>query len=143
MRQQLVVDASVAIKWFKRLQETQAEEATSIFRAHGDGIITITVPEIFFYEIPNVLIKRYKFPSEEVKDFDSALYGLSVVMVGLTKPLLELAIQITNRFDLSFYDAMYFAVAQSLDIDCVTADEKAYQSIRTSLPFVKLLSDYR
>ena len=54
----LVLDASVAAKWFlPRSGEPLAEEALALLRRYADGEIELTVPDLFWAEFGNILWK--------------------------------------------------------------------------------------
>ena len=69
--QALVIDASVALKWF--VEEEQTNKAQEVLDYVTDKAIPI-VPSLFFYEISNVL--RYK-PEFGIKDIKEVLIILA------------------------------------------------------------------
>gem|GEM_PF-3416140 len=64
--------------------------------------------------------------------------GLTVHRLDMTLALEALGIAMEH--DVTFYDAGFIALAQSVRCNLITADRKLHQKLRT-LPFVRFLGD--
>ena len=51
----VVLDASVAVKWFR--SEPGSDDARELLRRHGSGDVVITVPSLFVYEFAGVAFR--------------------------------------------------------------------------------------
>ena len=127
---QLVVDASVAAKWF--LAEEHSDRASQL-RSSGDQLIA---PDLLHIELANVINqwRRRSIISEPVA---SALAGgLSTLNIELAAslPLLPEAFRLAATYDRSIYDSLYIALALRERCQFVTADERLYNSIAGALP---------
>lgn len=124
---EIVVDASVVIKWFA--PEEYSTEARSLRDAFVDGDVTLVVPAHLPFEVANGL--RY---SEYIFDDEVRLSMESLAEYGLTTlpfERIDRIIDISVSEDVSVYDAAYVALAAQRDCLCSTADERLLTSIET------------
>ena len=114
----LVIDASVAIKWV--IEEHGTPEATSL-RRHR-----LFAPELLVAECANVLWKktrRRELTPDEARLAARLLQRADVELAPM-RALLEPATELAIAMDHPAYDCAYFALAESLSCDLVTADRK-------------------
>lgn len=133
----IVLDASVIIKWILD-DESQSRSALIYRDQHFEGTNRITVPELLFYEIANVLaVKTALSEGEALEEFnlilESELEGYSLGAKEFSQ-----AISLSKRFKISIYDSSYVALADSLSCEFITADSRLAAKVR-SLGYVKLL----
>lgn len=134
----LVPDSSVVIKWFS--QEEGTEIALKIRKNFLEGKINIVVPDIQIYEIANALRYNRVFQERDVKGAIKSLIDLGLNIFVPTKDVIEKAVEVSFKYNVSFYDAYFVALARTLNFLFVTADEKLYDKLST-LEFVKLLKN--
>jgi predicted nucleic acid-binding protein len=124
----LVVDASVAVKWF--LPEAQSGAARALLGAAHE----LMAPELIYAEIGSALLKRVR--RGEIGE--SAVIEIFTMAGGLgmdihpIEPLLEPALRISAAHRRSFYDSLYLALALGQDARLVTADRPFHDAIRIS-----------
>jgi predicted nucleic acid-binding protein len=123
----VVVDASVAVKWF--VPENHSAEALRFlnarFRRH--------VPVLLHSEFGQTIWKKvYQRKEIEAADGRSILRGLIVMAleVHAVTPLLEPAFDIALSTGRTVYDSIYLALATALDCKVVTADQKFYNALK-------------
>ena len=133
----LVLDASVAAKWFlPGSREPLKEEALSLLRRHAEGEIELIVPDLFWAEFGNILWKAVRTRRLVQKSASEALmdmlrYGLPTVNAReLTDDALAIALA-TGR---TVYDAIYVALAVRKKCQFVTADERLVNTLATHWP---------
>ena len=133
----LVLDASVAAKWFlPRAEEPLAEEALALLRQYAGGEIELTVPDLFWAELGNILWKAVRTRRIPEKAATQALrdmlrYGLPTIGgILLAEDALTIALS-TGR---TVYDAMYLALAVQRESIFVTADERLVNALATHWP---------
>ena len=133
----LVLDASVAAKWFlPRAGEPLAEEALALLRRYADGEVELIVPDLFWAEFGNILWKAVRAGRTSEKAATQALadmlrYELPTVSGrGLAEDALAIALS-TGR---SVYDATCLALAVQRDSTFVTADERLVNTLATHWP---------
>jgi predicted nucleic acid-binding protein len=114
----LVIDASVAIKWV--IEEHGTREAVSL-RRHR-----LFAPELLVAECANVLWKktrRHQLTPEEARLAARLLQHADVELAPM-RALLEPATELAIALDHPAYDCVYLALAENLSCDLVTADAK-------------------
>jgi len=122
----LVVDASVAVKWF--VPEVHAAEA----RQWRNGPDELHTPAFFFdLEIANILWK--KVLRAEITRADADLILGQLPALPLTRhpepPLLTSAFDLADRTQRTVYDCIYLALAIQLGGRMLTADQKLCNSL--------------
>ncbi len=136
----MVLDASVILKWF--MEERGSEKANILKEDHVAGKFSITVPDILIYEVGNALRYEPEFSFKEVNSSIGQLYELNLNIIAPLPDIANLTTEIAYQKEITFYDASYVALAQELDFQYVTADEKLYNKLR-ELPFTTLLADIK
>jgi predicted nucleic acid-binding protein len=130
----VVVDASVAAKWF--LPEQDAPAALRLL----DGRFRLVAPDLIRAEIGNLVWKlhaRGTLAAQEASDMIEHFLSLPLEIhdsTYLLAPALEIAIA-TRR---TVYDSLYLALAVELDGTVVTADERWTNALEHS-PFVRFI----
>jgi predicted nucleic acid-binding protein len=116
----LVVDASVAVKWF--LSEDYTEAARELL---GGGF-DLAAPDLLRAEVGNVMWKRWRKGEMSAEVANEALRDLErlPLRIETSEPLVATAWVVSERFDRSFYDGLYVALAVQTDCALVTADRK-------------------
>lgn len=132
----LVIDASVAAKWF--VDEPGSEAARSILLDVRDGPSWFSVPELFFVEMLGVL-SRMAESEEQLKQLLTILEDLGFARLALGHETLRRAAELAYSWGLSAYDAVYAATADLLDGQWLTADARAHEKI-ASLGISRLLN---
>lgn len=127
----VIVDTSVALKWF--LPEEGSEAARDLVQRESVGS-----PDLLFYEFSNVLSCQRGLSLEEVQRLLDLLYQLDLQVFLLPQKGFRRAVEISRKFGLSVYDASFVALAESMEIDFITADRKLARRVRP-LSFVREL----
>ena len=118
----LIVDASVVLAI--SLQEPTSKRAESILRERRLAGGALLAPAFLWLEVVNVLVRRYRQPSEVVLESIFDLETLGLESVELDRLQLLLTIDVVARHGLSAYDAAYLALAESADAQLLTADRR-------------------
>ncbi len=135
----IVLDASVAVKWFHEEKDTDRAEKLQEQIARGE--VRALVPPLLFYEVANVLTVKSGSDIEQVINAHQVLENLPFQVVEVIHTVLEEAIRIAYQNRISVYDAIYVALAILSGATLVTADEKLSKIIGS--PTVDLLSQYK
>lgn len=138
-----VIDASVGIKLF--LDEPLSERADALF-AHltDDPPARFYVPDLFFIECANILWKYaryYGYSPDRAREDVADLRSLGIHAVP-TRELVEAALAIALDRGITAYDASYVALAQSLSLPLVTADEPLVRHLADTGCDVRWLGDW-
>jgi len=135
----VVVDASVAVKWY--VPERGSDHASGLL-ARG---LRLLAPDLLLTEFGNTLWKktrRGELSPREAQHVVTAFASAPPIVLRPSVPLLTAAFEIATRFGRSVYDALYLALAVAEDCFLVTADDRLVDSLhRTTLrPYVRRLS---
>ena len=124
----VVVDASVAVKWY--LEEDHAAPARRLL----DGTYELIVPDLFFMEIGNVLWKRWRRGELDDDVIAETLAALDRVPCETrsARPLLSGAMALATSLRLTVYDSLYLALAIDTGARLVTADRRFRASVAAS-----------
>jgi predicted nucleic acid-binding protein len=135
----LVPDASVLLKWaLKGPEENDRVAATKLFDRWMEGYYEIVLPSLWAYEVGNVLGLRNPSRAEELMDI---FIGYSFHEVELSSTVCRTSYSLTMKYRVSFYDAIYHAVALLYKGLLITADE-AYHRQAAGIGHVRLLRDF-
>lgn len=137
----LVLDSSVIIKWFRKEGEENREKALKIRDKFLAGELKIVVPDLFYYEITNVLKTKSRASLSSIARVIELLFIYPLITVHPSTEFLQEANRIAFQFKLTVYDALYLAVAKHLDCPLITADQKLMAKTAKSAR-IKLLKDY-
>ena len=127
----IVVDASVAIKWFIR-DEPLVAEAEQVLGEIERNPAPYAVPELFMNELLAVLCRLPASRPSQVQEALKLVEALGVTRVGNGHELLALAADFAGQWSLSGYDAVYVALAALSDGVWLTADDRAARRISKS-----------
>jgi predicted nucleic acid-binding protein len=137
----LVVDASVAIKWF--LPEVLSQAAQELL----NGGAALFAPDFLLVECGNIVWKKVRLGQLARPDGDDLLDALRSGLVELvpTTPLIAPALQLAHAIDHPLYDRLYLAAAQAVDATVLTADRRFFERVaRAKLPTdIARLADWR
>ena len=138
----LVLDASVAVKWFLLSEEPWKIQALGLLDRYRAEEFEVVVPDLFWAEFGNVLLKatrQGRCTATEAEESLGRMKALGIPTVP-SAALLERAFIIANQYGRSFYDSLYVALAVSLEATLITADERLANAVAAYLP-VKWLGE--
>lgn len=133
----LVLDASVAVKWFN--VEPFRDKALLIRDKYVRGEVDLIAPCLLFFEVANALRYNPRFGIEEVKSALAALEDLGITIHDLRGELKFFAVEAAYRYGITFFDSSYVALAMMENAVLYTADKEVVA--KTMLPNVKHLAE--
>lgn len=109
----LVVDASVAAKWY--LPEDLSEEAARFLEAGNRGEARLLAPSLLLSELGNVLWHRYRRGEVSIDCLREAWTAFEAVPLSFVElgPLMPAALEIAVACGCTVYDALYVALAEA------------------------------
>lgn len=129
-RLRFVVDASVGIKLF--VDEPLSDLTHALFiKLTEDPPVELYVPDLFYIECTNILLKYMRRFGRSLKDSQADLADLNLLALKSTPTadLMEDALILANDRNLTAYDACYAVLAQRLEIPLITADEPMAKAV--------------
>lgn len=136
----LVVDASVAIKWFFRLRadERNIDAALQLLRGVVDDRVKLIQPPHFIAEMAAVLAREMPDTAEASLN---SLLDIEMRLVG-GEDIYRTAVALSVRLQHHLFDTLYQAVAlESVDGVLVTADERYFRKA-SGFGRIALLADF-
>ncbi len=135
----VVPDASVILKWVDRIPgEKDRERADALLDAWLDGRLEIVVPRLWAFEVANALGREDPSGAGPIME---ELLGYRFEEMEPTPELCRTAFRLMKDYRVTFYDAVYHAVALLRKGVFVTADE-AYRRKAGTRGGVILLRDF-
>lgn len=135
----LVVDASVAIKWFFADDEKEAETAvaSAILKGFGDSALQLIQPPHWAAEIIAVVARKRPEKAAAVID----LLALIEAPVDVDSGVYRLAADLAIEFNHHLFDTLYHALALERRAELVTADAHYFRKAEPK-GSIRLLADY-
>ena len=137
----IVLDASVVIKWFKDEDEKYVDSALSMQDRKWSGDIEIIVPDLLFLEVLNTFLTKKGFTGEDITAIKESLVKMNMEVIYPGSKLLGETINIAVKNSLTFYDALYIAVADASKAVLYTEDIEIL-SCSKDYGFIKHIKDY-
>ena len=135
----LILDASVAVKWFT--MEPLRDKALIIRDRYVNGELDLEAPSLLYYEVANALRYNPRFGIEEVRSAVRALEDLAITIYDFKGELASKAVELAYRFGITVYDAAYVALAAIRNATLYTADKEVV--VKVSSENVKHLSEVK
>ena len=125
---ELVLDASVVLKWFRAEGERHSEAAKELRERFEGGELRVAAPPLLLLEILNVAARRWGWSKKELDVLATSLLDLGFEQI---EPELDRVAEWAGQ-GLTAYDAAYVAVAEEAGLTLVT-DDAAICSIAGSI----------
>lgn len=131
---ELVVDTSVAFKWFAP-DEPGAAKAAALLDAHLAGEVELIAPASLPLELANAL--RWSGTLAESVLELVAGFGLAhIELAEMTPARLARATALAYEHRLAVYDAVFLALAEERECPLATADRKAHARAHAGVEIV-------
>jgi len=133
----VVVDASVAVKWFlPENGEAFADYALALLDKYDKNEVRFVVPDLFFVEIANAIWKAVRVGRVPGEFGEQALVLLTQREFPTvpSMKLLDKAFQIATAHGRTVYDSLYVALAVQTNSQLITADERLANSLAARFP---------
>jgi len=124
----VVVDASVAIKWF--VPEIHAIDAIRLLNTN----LNLFVPDLIFAEFGNILWKKCRLKELTIDTASAILDDFKKLPFKNfeSEPLLDAAWKIATEYQCTFYESLYLALAQTEGCLLATADRALCNTLRAT-----------
>lgn len=127
-REEAVLDASIAVKWFSEEEGTAG--ALEVRKSHIDGERILVAPDLILYEVANALRFKPGFDRDKVARAVEDLIDLQLDLIEPAKEILRMSSELAYRYGVTVYDSCYLAVGELTGIDVFTADKQLYERAR-------------
>lgn len=133
----VVVDASVAVKWFlPENGEAVADQALALLDKYDKQEVRFVVPDLFYVETASAIWKAVRVGRVPRAFGDQALVLLTQRKFPTVPSLklLDKAFQIAADYGRTVYDCLYVALAVQTNTQLITADERLANSLAARFP---------
>lgn len=117
---EVVLDASVVLRWFLDEDEVGGEEARLVRTQYEGGGLLVVVPSLMFLEVINIAGRRWSWPEPQLSELAGALGQLGF---DVAEPELRSVAAWTAR-GLTAYDSTYVALAEDQGVQLLTDDRQ-------------------
>jgi len=139
---ELVLDASVVLKWYLPDEEC-GQEALSILEQHVAGDVALLAPTILPYEVLNALLVAERMDRIAKDVTEEAFHAFLELEINFQNSFRDYpdVLSVARSFQRSAYDASYLSLARAKNIDFVTGDKRVYNSVKDKLKWVKWIGE--
>ncbi len=127
-RELVVIDSSVAVKWFS--EEELTREALSIMGHHVKGDATLLTTPLLACELANALRHKPDYDQNKLREAMTHYYNLHIEEAPIDFRLLSRAGEIAFKGGVTIYDAIPAALAEIRETSWITADETQYSRLK-------------
>jgi len=111
--------------------EKDFEKALRIRDLHSAGEITLSSPMLVIYELGNTLAKHPSFTVDDSEKAFRSFLDLSLKLRSFAEhKLLRRSFEVSRELRITFYDALYVALAKECQATLVTADKELHDKIK-------------
>ncbi|MGI0480369.1 type II toxin-antitoxin system VapC family toxin [Geminocystis sp. CENA526] len=139
----IVVDSSVAIKWF--ISQNYSFEANQILETYKTNKLSLIAPDLIYAEMGNIIWKIQRFQGLNQEDAENILNVFQKIPLQIISgnQLLQDAYKFAIKYQRSIYDSLYVVLSVRENCRFISADEKLYNAIHQHIPNIKLLKDWK
>jgi len=138
----ICIDANILIQ----LVRTGAEQSElyALWKSWCTAKRSITAPTLLYYELVNALRRAVIHGVMQPEDADETLQAAFYLPISLygDAALHRRALALAGQYSLpAAYDAHYVALAERLNAEFWTADQRLYRVLRSTLPWVHIVGE--
>ena len=123
MKNKLVVDSSVIVKWLNRQDEEFVDEADRILADVQMKGVVLMAPELAKYEVGNALLNKGMELPQAMASLGT-IYSLPIQFVSQDEDQALKTIEIATQLKITYYDASFLSLARQNDAGLVTDNPK-------------------
>lgn len=141
--ERVVVDSSVAVKWF--VEEPHSAEARKVLDRYANDSLLFCAPDLLNAEFGNILWKKQIFQGFSPVDAKAILDAFQKLQFVFTSSanLLDDAYRTAAEHKITVYDALYLTLGARKDCHVVTADERLVNATRKHFPRLLWIADWK
>lgn len=143
MNGSVVIDASDAVKWV--VNEIRTNRALTLARSWVRSSIQPMAPYLMPVEVSNALYRRVvlgEIPFLAATELLDAFLRMGIELrepTGVHRRAMELSSRLSQD---SIYDTQYLALAETLDCELWTADDRFYRDASPSFRVIRWLGEF-
>jgi len=126
--QAVVVDASVAVKWF--VEEPSSDAAERLLTDYVGGVIDLYSSQMLVFEVLNALRYNPEIGLDQLMTVAQALEGMEIMLHPLRGGYAERTLINAVNYGITVYDSSYVSLGEELGLHTYTADRKLMSKLR-------------
>lgn len=127
----LVLDASVAAKWFSN--EDLTDKAVMVRDAFLDGTVDLCAPQHILYEVGNSIWKNKRLSLDDSINAVKSLVAMEIELVMLDAEVAGKSMRLARDLGVAFYDAVYAQISMMQNTPLLTADAKLFETAENTI----------
>lgn len=139
-KERIVVDSSVIVKWLSEQDEKHLKQADTLLADVQDEKVELYSPELAKYEVGNVMLKKGA-SLVQTKTGTATIYKLPIQFIREDQELCERTTELAYDHGITYYDASFIALAETLKSILVTDNIKHQGKVTT--PKVIPIASYK
>jgi predicted nucleic acid-binding protein len=120
----LVLDASVAVKWFLTGESSGVPQALDILNGLVLRQLLVLPPDLICYEVLNALTCKKSLSAEQLKIAADSLYSVGMQIIPFGRALMLESVRLASQNNITVYDACYAALAVQNHCALITANPR-------------------
>jgi len=128
---EIVIDASVALKWFYEKDESNADLARQLLQHASENKIKIFAPSLLVLEIINVISRKKGFDPKKLRTLSDRIATLPIIFESFNISELPQVAILINKYKLTSYDSLYLLLAIKKNIQLLTEDRQLLKAGQT------------
>jgi predicted nucleic acid-binding protein len=125
----LVLDTSVAIKWF--IEEQDTDRALLVRERYIERRVELIAPDLIVYEMITVMAEHPGMGEDALEQNLGALFGLQIDLLVPSTDLARKTAINARKLGISGYDSSYLSLAEYLGTYVVTADRDLHRRVKS------------
>jgi predicted nucleic acid-binding protein len=121
-RHEVVIDSSVAVKWFS--EEEATTQALELRDSHVKGSLALVTTPLLACELANALRYKPDYDKNRLVEALNLFYRLHLYEAPIDAHLLSRSSEIAFKANVTIHDAIPVALAVQKKTKCLTADEE-------------------
>jgi predicted nucleic acid-binding protein len=136
-----ILDASVAVKWY--VKEEMRDIALKLRDHFVSELIDLEAPSLILYEVGNALRHHPGSTATDCAEAVKQIRNIGLIFHELDDNLIDEAATLAFKENITFYDAIYLALAKILEAKLLTADANLIDEIsEENKSNIMLLKEY-
>lgn len=140
----LLIDCSAVMKW-KLASEPFAAEAHELLLDGEAEAVELCSPDQLRAEVVNAFLKahrRNRLSLDEARDGLREVLTYPFTLYRTTARVVSRAFEIAVGHHQHAYDCIYVAMAEAKRIEFWTGDDRLYNALHATFPFIRRIADY-
>ena len=137
---EVIIDASLVVKWFSVDQEEYLNEALEVLGFTKERKIRAFAPVFLIIEVINILFKKKKLAASKIRSIIERLRDSGIDFVEFNLGDLEKLINMAARYKTTSYDALYLLLAKEKKCKLLPFDEELLGIETLTIGVEKVLS---